>query len=706
MRPWNALSLDRIGTPIIGQIPVRIVAHGAQPTPEQNAMLQATFSGFVAMARQSLVNNPGAQGLLPDGSRYAITCVNGACTCSVWTVEGDETVERSGIGVVIGATRWLLIPPGTYGAPGSKAWKASSPSVLHGGVGTVYRPSDKVYFVESSDGISSGNSRLANPLFSMNRTIYQYPVISHGDVTTSNPFFFGGSVEQLQLTDEALSRRARTIANGVPSATLIETSSALPVSDIGDAWGLLTTNGTGSRILMCRISSDLGSWTFSATNILQSVTLKRSTPGSSVVVTDTAAHPITTSRWSPRSPEGDAPKYSSWERVIVSTTVPYDYTIPSHDPNPAHSPTSTFTAYNITNTHHYSESSAFDGAGVLRRYIDFLGVTQTEPIQYSDIASILYDRDQSTIGFQGDVQVDLKRNNSFSRSASVQRKAVVTLAGLPPISIFSFTVDYLDTFAGDSTVKSTFDRYLYNEFGNITGLYYDYSVMAAGLQQRRMAVNRSERHVLMQDSQFAVAASIEIKLSLSIQAREGIEPRSASTYYGMSDEEALVFDHIAAVASGRGNPASAPDFVMVSEFTQAETATITLVLQHVDGEQRIPLPLPADFADSASLLVNKLDLEIENMEMIRGRYDGAHSSGIRENRFAGESDIDDLVNQAFELITAVQYAKDPRTGAGFFSTTWNGELTVNKTVGPWGWEDSNARTPISSTAAITSVVSV
>lgn len=111
MRPWNPYSLDRVGTPIIGQVPVRVTVYGPPMTPAQSAMLQGAFANFQGVARQSVVNNPSASGALPDGSRYTIDCVNGVCNCAVWTASTeDEYLRRSGIVISLRALDGALIP--------------------------------------------------------------------------------------------------------------------------------------------------------------------------------------------------------------------------------------------------------------------------------------------------------------------------------------------------------------------------------------------------------------------------------------------------------------------------------------------------------------------------------------------------------------------------------------------------------------------
>lgn len=102
MRPWNPHGQTFHGEPIVGQVPVRVVVHGPPMTPQQSAMLHAAYTGFAACARLSIVRNPNAQGILPDGSRYAINCVDGVCTCTVWPNGTSDVPFDTGGRVFVG----------------------------------------------------------------------------------------------------------------------------------------------------------------------------------------------------------------------------------------------------------------------------------------------------------------------------------------------------------------------------------------------------------------------------------------------------------------------------------------------------------------------------------------------------------------------------------------------------------------------------
>lgn len=125
MRPWNPHAQTFHGESIVGQIPVRVVVHGPPMTGPQTAMLQAAYASFQAGARLSVVRNPSAQGILPDGSRYTIDCVNGACSCVVWTVEDSASDGDSGVLLFESSSttgQTMLVPAGGYAAPNGR-WK-------------------------------------------------------------------------------------------------------------------------------------------------------------------------------------------------------------------------------------------------------------------------------------------------------------------------------------------------------------------------------------------------------------------------------------------------------------------------------------------------------------------------------------------------------------------------------------------------------
>lgn len=120
MRPWNPHAQTFHGESIVGQTPVRLVVRGPEMTPQQASFLQAAYASFAAGARVSIVQNPSAQGSLADGSRYTIDCVNGACTCVVWTAGGEALQEEVFSGILFPSAAVVIVNQGKVDAPDSK----------------------------------------------------------------------------------------------------------------------------------------------------------------------------------------------------------------------------------------------------------------------------------------------------------------------------------------------------------------------------------------------------------------------------------------------------------------------------------------------------------------------------------------------------------------------------------------------------------
>jgi hypothetical protein len=153
MRPWNPHGQTFHGEPITGQIPVRVVVRGPEMTPQQSAFLQAAYASFAAGARISIAPNPSAQGYLPDGSQYTIDCVNGVCTCVVWTVGGGEDMRRSGIGISLTTLGGGLVPGHIH-----KDGDRPQPYILTPGVIRGTRKCSGSWRVRKVDGYSGGKA--------------------------------------------------------------------------------------------------------------------------------------------------------------------------------------------------------------------------------------------------------------------------------------------------------------------------------------------------------------------------------------------------------------------------------------------------------------------------------------------------------------------------------------------------------------------
>lgn len=139
MRPWNPLSITFDGRPVTGRVPAGIRVLGPDLTGQQMGMVQAAFASFCDRSRLSVVQNTNEHGLLPDGSAYQITVINGIAQMVVWTAPvHDETAEQCGVFLEFtnpanpfGAKLYVVcFPSGEFGSPDGK-WKAKYISRYH-----------------------------------------------------------------------------------------------------------------------------------------------------------------------------------------------------------------------------------------------------------------------------------------------------------------------------------------------------------------------------------------------------------------------------------------------------------------------------------------------------------------------------------------------------------------------------------------------
>lgn len=179
MRPWNPHAQTFHGEPVVGQTPVRVVVRGPELTPQQGAFLQAAYASFVSGARLSIVSNPSAQGYLPDGSQYTIDCVNGVCTCVVWTVGGGEDMRRSGIGISLTTLGGGLVPGHIH-----KDGDRPQPYILTPEVHRGTRKTTGQWRKRKVDGYSGGKAVWADKLgkkfvVGVDGVIYDSDLLSH-----------------------------------------------------------------------------------------------------------------------------------------------------------------------------------------------------------------------------------------------------------------------------------------------------------------------------------------------------------------------------------------------------------------------------------------------------------------------------------------------------------------------------------------------
>lgn len=707
---WNPHAFGVAGKPVGPEVNTLRVYGDVEPPKELVVLAQQTFAKFCMTERLSFAPNQTQQGFLPDGSKYRIVVVSGTRIMEVTPAETPSILMDSpAIGVTVAGTRWLLRPPGESRNPLSGRWASEKVAEFKGGVGTTFRTSDGNYFVEGSGGTSRGNKRLTDPLFGMTSSIYLYPQTTHLSARVSDPFIFGGSLEQLKLQGGSLGRRARKLSDtglaggntGVVGRE--DTTYTMPSSSVGDYWGLLTAHSDKKKVVACRIASDVGSWFFEADNIRQSVEMWREKDSSGMSDIVAKLHPPAISIKTPDEAGGAAPKYSSWSRgsqansaIIYITYANPGAIIPNA---PA---TITTDGIDYTSSHQYTEECNFNATVTFRRYVDFSGEVREDTLTYEDNSDISSTGKRGVYGFDDEGYIDSTVFDNARNIAKTKRTGKLTLHGVRPLTVYEFALDIDSGYDGDSRWDYKFSEYAYNNTGGIKGFKYAGSASAADLSYAKATIQYTIETVLMHDSQFGVAATVRVAAKTTTDAKKG-NPR-----YTVSSEDEANYPNAYDLATGRGDGAFPPG-AYIDTDTRTDALVVELIFYSQSAKASVPIAVPPQVHEDLLIAMKALRNEVETLSS-RGSADPLINAGVRQNGYRYEEDVKAVLDVVLGYVSAVSYAKDPKTGAGFFSCTWDDgispEVTRNKVVGPWGWAPAANKTPIANDAKIFSTTSL
>lgn len=701
---WNPHAFGVTGQPVGPQVNTLRV-YGAEPSKEQLAMAQQTFAKFCMTDRLSFAPNQTQQGFLPDGSKYRIVVVGNTRIMEVRVDGVEETLfAEPGIGVDAAGKKWILRPPGQAMAPSLEDWKWEEVSEFNGGVGTVYRTDDTRYFVEGSGGTSSGNERLTGPLFGMTSSIYLYPQTTHQSVSVSDPIIFDSSLEQLSIDGNALKANSwRLSKDGLETSTSGTSGTwgatyQLPSLTEGDRWGLLTANSDKKKFVACRIASDMESWSFKTDNVRQSVVAWRAKNPAGLDDVAVKNHPTTVAR---KYPEG-APKLSHWTQGYENnnTTIYTTYSNPgAFIPNaPA---TITIDGLDSTRLVIYAEECDYSGTATFRRYVDFTGEIREDVITYEDKSDISAGSKTGFYGFDKTLYQDAVRFENNSVRANTTRAATLTMFGIPPIRVYEFSLDFGYSFDGDGRWETKFARYSYGATGEINGFIYEGSASAARLASSAATIQYALERVLVHDSQFGVAATVRVSAKTTTDAAKGNARVSAGS--GSAD-----YDNVYMLAANFGT-GEFPPSSYINRSSQTDELSIEMIFYGPSSKDAMKMDVPPPILAALRSAMGGLRAELNSIPA-RGGADPDVTSGKRQNAYLREKDVHAVLEQVLDFATDVSYAKDPKTGAGFFSCSWddraNPKVWRNKVTGPWGWAPASSRTPLADDAKVLSNTSV
>ncbi len=696
---WNPYaSFSPMGGALLPGAPPALRVHGGGATAEQRAAANSAFSRFCATARLSAGPNPTEAGNLPDGTPYRITVVGNSAMMDLWPSATKKGLA-SGIGVFIDqGDNWLLTPPGDYHAPSGAFWKSAHPSALHGGVGAAYLPSGSNYVVESSAGVSRSNVRLGDALHGMQRSLLIDPLSLNSPI--SPPFLFQRRAYQLRISDGNLAvLKYRSLAEGeVGSASEMQVT--LPNIPGFSRWGLASATATGSTMLACAIADSNSA--AGAACIGASAQLQVDQEGS-FVVADVQSHLPTIRARLPAGGALEAPEYCRWLKASQVKDQLRTWTL--DNPNPfASNPTFDVEGGDYSSVSTYSEYSDFAADALLRRYVDTVGVIGRDALFVDDKNDSSVRLSDSKVGYVTTDFSDMENVRSLRKRVLIHKLARLDLRGVGMLEVDAFDVDCSTSSEEYSLYKSFFDRYSYNQSGNISGFLFAQIADVRSLTTEVNEINFRKTNVLAHDPQWGFAACINISVRFTKNRMQGWEPEYSKVDADSSSEEMTRHTKIVGVIFGSDGRDS-EYFTEVNNLEKSSLISVELILFGAEKES-LNLEVPQWFRESMEFVQDLVDKEIGRFGAADRVGGATENEGLRRNRLNSEESLRSALDSMFSSCAGeVIYSKDPKTGAGFFSFSWLGKSS-NWIVGPWGVLPSSARTGIDDHAPVIGAISV
>lgn len=705
MNLLNPYAFTPFGQPVAPGVNM-LRAIGAPASAGQLDAARSVFSRFCSQTQLSAALNQTAIGRLPDGTRYKIAVVGAQTTMTLWPVAEKGRPMKPGIGVTSAGGRWILRPPGKELKPESGKWAVEEVKSIKGG--EVYVFSEDEYFVEAPAGLSQNNERVADCIHGAPGSRY---VWAANTFDVSSPFLASGAVKQLKIDGGALKLGERRVVDGVPDATLITSTHALPGMSAGDRWGMVSSNATGKSIVVCRTEADpdappegkIGSRVCAVAHMKAEPPPKGAARPPNTLIEVTSVQPfapVVTER-SPDSNAGQSPQQSMWSRSDESSDTSGFVTIAN--PNPA-APNPTFQVESFSSIVRggYEENSHFESLSTCRAYVGSAGLLVTDQLRRLDKATLSMAYDTSREGYEQDIWVDYTINGLLTRKVAVERSEEFLFCGAQTVKLYSMKIDYDFVADNGSSARTYFESYRYNSLGEIAGFYFGGVASAAKLTTETGQIERSSEAILVVDDQFEVVVTAKVRLEAKRSTNRGCPRVSGVDSHA---EGMNTFERVVSWMRGTGGYPGTP----VDEFEYSTKTTVSLEVLHGAARSSTVLAPPEGLEDRASEALGLLLHEISQIGSGRAvvpEDDPEATEGVRPNRFFREYGLTEVVDEVFsEQLGDVMYAKDPKTGAGFFSFVWAGK-PYNYVVGPWGVAPSSSRTTIAKDAAISALQSV
>ena len=266
--------------------------------------------------------------------------------------------------------------------------------------------------------------------------------------------------------------------------------------------------------------------------------------------------------------------------------------------------------------------------------------------------------------------------------------------------------DYLESLDAVNHYTSSFGGWIVGKAGNVKGYWAQESAsISPRILDRRLDVKKTLNRILMHDAQFGTTATVKLEATYSRHTRVGWSGGSSTSSQSMSEAELDRHNFFVAAAlnyGDAGRPAS--EYLTYTDVLDEELEL--KVWLTLTGEEDIELTLPPGSRDAVEDAMRKLFRGCS--QILLGPPPGQldKTEGVRRDGVFGEAEVDESVEKLLDdSLGNAHYAKDPRTGAGFFAVRW-GDQAFNRVVGPWGFSPISPTTTLSNSAVVTKVISV
>lgn len=656
-------------------IPARMtVVDSAGAAAQLSGAQFSAVNGLVAAFRHkvatSIIPNNFETARIPGNGLVQMRSSFGVMTVDVRVpvaTKAEEKVTKiaeylGGIQIDTAAGRFILRPP-SIGSIDPSRWSLRKITNEEGG--TAYVAVGGMSFVASEWGLYRSGKRMGDTIHGNGG---RHQLGASASFPISGLFISNGAVKQLRVDGDELLLGGRVIRELPGGGVMPVVSYALPPMSDGDSWDMVSARQDGQRFAVCRIGRD-GDW-----------------PSVREV-----AHFLPDSK----VPGG----------LVLESVLQMDYVVgqrlPS-DPGGRQAPVwGTFNATKGDADYAYDDSMNFELDAVYRAYIGHTGNFVVDRIKVISRSNISVSDLGTETGDYWRNQTDpifYEEDGRIIASVRVVKSEEITFSWQKKVKVRETKVENDRSYYGHIMIQ-TYLAYLYQGIVPV----YDAAGSRYDSDTSSSMVSHQENRILFADEQFSVIAVLSLSISYSASKNHTAGPVSFAT---ADDPNYMVY--VDFITGNGANGHYIPVTNSVSSSLDAISVSLDISVG-LDTVLSIDLGGASDEEHEAmESRLRSLVARLESPDKITYKEiveeSPTASSGFSQNAvtYVPENIISEFIQQRD---MSVKYAKDPRTGCGFFSFLWNG-VYRNFAVGPWGVVPSAELTDVASGELVAWIVSV